>query len=587
MKLPTIANNKNFTPPTMTARKKTQSLIQFGILAATFLLVNALAAYFYYRFDLTKEKRFTLTPATKQMLRNLDDVVYVKVFLQGEFPAGFKRLRNATLDMLKEFRAYSGNRVEYEFVDPFEGIADPKQREDIFNQLSEKGLEPRRLVENKDEYSEKIIFPGAMLSYKGRELPANLLLQQLNTGAEETLNNSIALLEYNLANTMQKLQRNTKPSIAFLEGHGELPLDEVRDVMVSLSNYYQIQRLDITKNLYIPNKFWTVIVARPTKKFEEVNKFKLDQYIMNGGKVLWLVENMATDMDSLQSNNGSFLALDYGLNLEDQLFKYGARVNFDLVQDLQCSKIPLAVGRDAFGNARQMELFPWSYFPVITEANPNHPVTKNLSAVLMQFAGTIDTIDTRKNDIKKTVLLTTSPYSRVNNAPIRVDVNDVRTKPNPKDYAAGTKPVAVALDGKFPSLFKNRLDPATLKMIDTLPDVSYREESDYNKMVVISDGDVIRNDYDALRGQTSPLGYYKYTGETFANKDLVLNAIEWLNDDNGIIAARNKDIKLRLLDKPRVAESKLQWQLLNLLLPLALVLLFGLGYNFWRKRRYA
>jgi ABC-2 type transport system permease protein len=571
----------------MSANKKTQSFTQFGILAAILLLLNIVAAYFYFRIDLTTEKRFTLTPATKQMLRNIDDVVYVKVFLSGEFPAGFKRLRNATLDMLKEFRAYSGNKVEFDFIDPFEGISDTKQREEIFNQLSEKGLEPRRLIENQEDYSEKIIFPGAMLFYKGRELPANLLLQQLNTGAEETLNNSIALLEYNLANTIQKLQRSTKPSIAFLEGHGELPLDEVRDVMVSLSNYYQLQRLDITKNLYIPPKFWALIIAKPTKKFEEVHKFKIDQYIMNGGKVLWLVENLATSLDSLQSNNGSFIALDYGLNLEDQLFKYGVRVNFDLVQDLQCSKIPLAVGRDAFGNASQLELFPWTYFPVITETNNEHPITKNMSAVMLQFAGTIDTINTRKNDLKKTVLLSTSPYSRADATPVRVDVNTVRTKPKPEEFSAGNKPVAVAIEGKFPSLFKNRLDPSTLAMIDTIPDVTYKEESENNKMVVISDGDVIRNEFDAKRGQTSPLGYYKYTGETFANKDLIINAIEWLNDDNGIISARNKDIKLRLLDKPRIKESKLQWQLLNLLLPLVIVLLFGLGYSLWRKRKYS
>ncbi|HRK27993.1 MAG TPA: gliding motility-associated ABC transporter substrate-binding protein GldG [Chitinophagales bacterium] len=572
----------------MTTNKRTQSLTNFAIPIALLLLLNIVAANFFYRLDLTTEKRFTLTPATKQLLGNLDDVVYVKVFLAGEFPAGFKRLRNATLDMLQEFRAYSGNMVEYDFIDPFDGIADPKQREEIFNQLSEKGLEPRRLIENKDDYSEKIIFPGALISYKGRELPANLLLQQLNTGSEETLNNSIALMEYNLANTIQKLQRVTKPGIAFLEGHGELSVNDVRDVMVSLSNYYQIQRLDITKNLYIPQeKFWALIIARPTKKFEEVHKFKIDQYIMNGGKVLWLVENLATSLDSLQSNNGSFIAMDYGLNLEDQLFKYGVRVNFDLVEDLQCTKIPLAVGRDAFGNAQQLELFPWSYFPIITQTNNEHPITKNMSAVLMQFAGTIDTLDTRKSNLKKTVLLSTSQYSRANTTPIRVDVNAVRTKPNPQEFNAGNKPVAVAIEGVFPSLFKNRLDPATVAMIDTLPDVSYLEESKPNKMVVIADGDVIRNDYDSRRNQTSPLGYYKYTGETFANKDLILNAIEWLNDDYGIISARNKDVKLRLLDRPKVKESKFTWQLVNILTPLLLVLLFGLVYHFWRRKKYA
>lgn len=567
--------------------KKQQAIFQLLLLIAIILVANVVIAYFPYRYDLTKEKRFSLTNATKNLLRNIDDVVYIKIYLEGEFPSGFKRLQNSTKEIINEFRAYSGNNIEYEFID---ALADKKgkERQAIIDELTEKGIEPIRLVENAEEYSEKIIFPGAMVSYKGRELPLILLQQQLNKPAQETLNNSIALLEYNFANAIQKLKQEHKPALAFLTGHGELNKNDLEDLASWLSKYYIIQQFDISNELEIPQKYDAIVLAKPTQKFDEKDKYKIDQYIIHGGKALFVYENMNTNMDSLQNKNGSFIALDYGLNIEDMLFRYGARVNFDLVQDLQCAKIPLVVGADKYGNAQQTQLFPWVYFPIINTVNNNHPVTKNLDAVLLQFAATIDTIQTKQKNIKKTVLLSTSKYSRTLQAPIQVDVNSVRKNIDPKQYNGGSKPIAVALEGSFESLFKNRLSFSTKELVDTLQQLPFAEKSTKaTKMIIIADGDILRNDYDANTNKISPLGYYKFTKETFANKEFITNAIDWLTDENGIIEARSKDIKLRLLDAQKIKANKLTWQLINIVLPIVFIILFGIIFNYWRKKKFA
>lgn len=563
-----------------------QSLLKLSFVIISAILLNIIGQYAYGRFDLTKEKRFTLTPPTQKLLTNLDDVVYVKVFLEGEFPAGFKRLRNSIQEMLDEFRSYSGNRVEYEFID-YTADTDVQEREAVAKSLMEKGLEPTRLIENKEDYSEKIIFPGAIITYKGRELPITLLQEQLNKTPEEALTNSTALLEFNLANTIQKLQRLQKPTVAFLDGHGELSLDDVQDFAYTLTKYYSLERFKLTEQLYIPQKYSAIVIAKPTLPFEESNKYKIDQYVMNGGKVLWLLENLNCNLDSLTANSGSFIALNYGLNLEDQLFRYGARVNFDVVQDMQCAQIPLATGIDQFGNAKQMELFPWNYYPVVTAHNDKHPLSKNTDALLFQFAGSIDTIAGKDSQVKKSILLTSSPYARRTEAPVKINVNQVRQKIDPAQFPDKNLPVAVALEGKFTSVFKNRLAYSTKQMTDTIEELKFKEQSAPTRMVVISDGDFARNDFDTKTGRAAPLGYYKYTRETFANKDFLMNTIEWLTDDYGIIAARNRDVKARLLDEPRVKTQKTMWQLFNILVPIGMAVVFGAGFSFWRKRKYA
>ncbi|HNL08861.1 MAG TPA: Gldg family protein, partial [Chitinophagales bacterium] len=333
-------------------------LSQLFLLLAILVVLNILGNQWFTRFDLTSEKRFSLTQPTRDLLSQLNDDVYIQVYLDGEFPAGFKRLRNATAEMLNEFKAYTGNKLQYEFIDPL-ADATKEQKEKIAQQLMDKGLEPTRLIENKEGYSEKIIFPGAIVTYRGHEMPVQLLLQQTDkSNAEGTLNNSIMLLEYDFANAIAKLHNDHKPAVAFIEGNGELTGAPISDMVYTLSKYFKVDRFDLKNNYCIPNnRYDAIVIAKPTEKIDEPQKFKIDQFIMNGGKALWLVENMRAEMDSLK--RGSFLALDYGLNLEDQLFKYGVRVNMNMVKDLQCEKIPIVVGTDRLGNAQQMQPFPW------------------------------------------------------------------------------------------------------------------------------------------------------------------------------------------------------------------------------------
>ncbi len=569
------------------AKSKTyKSKAILGVLFALVILVliNVLSTVFHTRFDLTKEGRFSLTEATEDMLIDLEDVITVKVYLEGEFPAGFKRLKNATKDMLDEFRAYTGNDLQYEFIDPFDDVTDAKERKVIYDQLIEKGLSPQRLIENNDEYSEKVIFPGAIVIYRNKEYPVNLLEAQRGRGSEEVLNNSISLLEFKFSNAIQKCIRNGKPRIAFLKGHGELEGADIADVQLYLSTYYLISYLNLQEFDVVPPQVDVLIVPKPTQRFSELDKFKIDQFIMNGGKVMWLVENLNIEMDSLKRKDEYFATL-YDLNLEDMLFKYGVRINDNVIQDIQCSPIPLVVGVDRAGNAQQQKLFPWLYNPIFTNTNQEHPITKNLDAVAGEFVGTIDTI--KQQGVKKDILLTSSQYTKVFFHPAMIDINMVRKEPQKEQFKKSFQPTAVALEGEFKSVFENRLAFQTKAILDTIDGFELRDSSLNTKMIVVSDGDIIKNEYDKRNDRPLPLGFNKYTNQTFANKDFILNAIEWLNDNSGIIVSRSKDVKLRLLNAEKVKEEKSFWQLLNIIGPLIFVILFGLIYNFIRRRKYA
>jgi len=532
------------------------------------------------RFDLTKEKRYTLSDATKNLLDQLNDVIYLKIYLEGEgFPAGFKRLQNATKEMLDEFRSYAGNKIEYEFIDPFDGV-DPSSRNDVYKQLIRKGLQPTNLkVKNDEVYSEKIIFPGVIASYKGREAGTTLLQNQIYFSSQEVLSNSVSLMEYTLASIMKKVVFNQKPKIGFIRGQGELNNPETNEIKRALDESYEVDSIDLPNTLVIPKYYAGIIIAKPTKKFEEKDKFKIDQYIMNGGKVLWLIEPLKADMRYMGKNQ--LFDADYNkTNLEDQLFKYGVRLNNDLIQDLQCIPIPIMVGHT--GNSPQTQMYPWYYFPMIFSSD-NHPIVKNLDAIMFQFVSSIDTVGAR--GIKKTVLLTSSQYSKALMFPVRVHLSMLKHKPDPGRFKQPNLPVAVLLEGQFTSVFKNRLAPQTIQTIDSLKEVSFKIQSEPTKMIVISDGDVIMNEYSS-KGTIYPLGYYRYTNQTFDNKNFIVNAMEYLCDKSNLIQTRTKEVKLRLLDKVRVEKEKAKWKLINIVIPISSVMFFGLIYTFIRKRKY-
>jgi ABC-2 type transport system permease protein len=564
-----MAHNKNL---------KRQNIIQLGLALAIIVLVNVISSFVFTRFDLTSEKRFTLSETTKDFLGRLDDIVYVKVYLEGEFPAGFKRLRNSTKEMLDEFRAYSNGNIEYEFIDP-SASTEPQERNRLYQQLAEKGLQPTNLEETgKGEASQKIIFPGAILTYRAQEYPLQLLKSQIGVSPEEMLNNSVQALEFNLANTIRKLIIQKKPRIGFVQGHGELGKMEVADMARSLSEYYDVDSVVIGGRLKSLDAYKAVIIAKPASAFHEKDKFILDQFIMKGGKVLWLIDRMYASMDSLRNNDGNALAFANELNLDDQLFRYGVRINPDLIQDLHAAPILLTTGY--IGNQPQQKVLPWFYFPLLVPTS-RHPVVNNLNAIKCEFVSSLDTLAVK--GIKKTVLLSTSELSKVLYSPVRINLGMLRIQPDPRQYNRKQLPVAVLLEGTFSSVFTNRIPP----VIAENKDIDFRESSVPTKMLVVSDGDIIRNEVSKTGGAVYPLGYDRITRQVYGNKSFLLNSVDYMCDESGLLAVRSKELKLRLLNRPRVDAEKYRWQLINTALPILLMIGFGVARNYSRKRKFA
>ncbi len=565
------------------------NIIQLVLGIIIIVLVNIIGSYVFTRVDLTAEKRYSLSESTKEILRDLDDYVYFKVYLEGEFPAGFKRLRNATKEMLDEFRAYT-DFIDYEFINPSQS-GDPKERNNTYQLLMERGLVPTDLqVQSNEGRSSKIIFPGGLVTYKSREVPVELLHTQLGIPPEKQLNNSVQSLEYTLANTIRQLTREQKPRIAFIEGHGELSEQETIDLLSTLAIDHVVERVRIDEKLNslsersvvdsnktdIRNKYDVIVIAKPDSLFSEKDKFIIDQFIMHGGKVLWLIDPVFASMDSIQ-NQEATMGITQDLNLEDQLFRYGIRLNKDLIMDLNAVPIPLVVGQVA--DQPQLEMFPWYYFPLITPTS-DHPIVKNLNAIKTEFVSSIDTI--MVPGVRKTVLLKSSPYTKVVNAPAYITLRIMGQEPDESKYNDDRKNIAVLLEGRFKSLFKDRIPPE----IANDKDIGYKEKSDETRMIVVSDGDIAKNQFHIPKGYPLPLGYDQYTGQTFGNKNFILNAFDYLIDKSGLISVRNKEIKLRQLDKTKIANHRFLIQVLNVVVPVILVIIFGMIYNYIRNHKY-
>ncbi|MBP9186042.1 MAG: gliding motility-associated ABC transporter substrate-binding protein GldG [Bacteroidia bacterium] len=555
---------------------KIQSLIELSLVLTLLVFLNLILANYFFRVDLTSEKRYSLSPSSKKLAGKVDDVLFVKVYLEGEFPAGFKRLRQSTKEMLDEFAAYANGKLQYEFIDPFEN-ADAKKASDIMQELGEKGLQPTNVqIKKDDESTQKLIVPGAIFYYKGKEYPINLLKAQFGQGPEQVINESIELMEYEIANVLRNCVETKVKQIAFIDGHGELSRWDVADASQALKGFYAVTRFEL--NLQTPQSLMkneALIIAKPTMPFSEYEKFLLDQFVMHGGKILWLVESQLADMDSL-GQSGMFMSGSYDLNLDDMLFKWGVRINPNIVQDLQCNAIPI-LSSLRNGNPEQ-KLLPWMFYPVAAPPLQRpHITVKGIDPVFFQFASSVDT--TANAHVKKTILLTTSPYSRAMGAPVKVDLNLARVQPDPAMFKSGQLPLAVLLEGKFVSLFQYRPGAKT----DELP---FKDSITNGKMIVIADGDVIRNQRKQSTGEIFPLGYDRYTNQQFGNKRFILNCIDYLCDDSGIIEVRAKEIKLRLLDKGKLKTERFKWQVINLGVPILVMILFGLINKRIRKRKY-
>lgn len=569
---------------------RTAALLQFALIISLIIVVNVIGSYVFTRFDLTSEKRYTLSDATKNILTSLDDYVYFRVYLEGDFPAGFKKLRRETREMLDEFRAHS-KFIEYEFVNPSESD-NAQTRNATYQLLVESGLNPTDLtVQTNEGMQQQVIFPGALVNYRDKELAVDLLENQINMDSEMALNASTQNLEFKLADIINKVTRLQQPAIAFIEGHGELDEDEVHDLTQTLLQSYRVDRLplngrlnaltrrsepDNSGHVRVQTNYDAIVIAKPTQAFDEKDKFIIDQYIMHGGKVLWLLDPVNASMDSLQTSE-STVGVDLDLKLEDQLFKYGLKLNKNLLLDLNAAALGVRTGEA--GGRPQIEFFRWYYFPLLGQASA-HPLVKNINVVKGQFVSGTDTVI--REGIKKTPLLQTSGYTRIAATPALISLSMLQAEPDQRMYNRSGQNVAWLLEGTFPSLFANRMPPE----ITASGEISFLEESAHTAMIVVADGDMARNQFNMQNGYPLPLGYDQYTRQTFGNKDFLLNALSYLVEGDGLISIRSREIKLRQLDGTKVQQSRMQWQLVNTLLPIALVILFGLFLAWLRKKRY-
>jgi ABC-2 type transport system permease protein len=563
-----------------TTSNKRKDLLNFVMTVSIVILANFVFSFYFQRFDLTSEKRYTLAESTRKLLKDLDDVVYMKIYLQGDLNPDFTRLRNETKEILDEFRAYSNNQIDYEFINPGEN---PNKEEvnKIEKQLYDKGIIPEQVIDKSkkgQKVTESLLWPGALVTYRGREMPWQIYKKQAGGGftAEMSINNSVQELEYGITNTIRKLQAPRKPEVTFIEGHDELDTLRQYDFMRSLSEYYEVNRTVINQKLEALDGTDVIVISQPDSAFVEKDKFIIDQFIMRGGKVLWMIDPVYLDMDTFRLKQFT-LGFNNDLNLTDMLFKYGVRLNPVLVQDMQCATIPVNVG---FTNGeKNYKPFQWLYSPLIMP-DIDHPIVKNLDLIKMEFASTIDTVFAR--GIKKTILLHSSRYSKTQPTPARVALAMVQFKPKESQFNMPYQPVACLLEGEFNSNYENRLPSAIMN--DTA--IAFKSHGKKTKMIVIADGDIAKNEFSRKSGPI-PLGFDRYTQQTFANKTFLLNCMNYLLDDEGLLQLRAREIKLRLLDKKKIEGKESKWQLINIALPLGVVILFGMIQFYIRKKKYA
>ena len=538
------------------------------------IVLNVFTQGFYKRFDLTADKRYTLSKTTLDIVNSAEEPIIIDVFLEGDFPSEFRRLQDETRQLLEEF-SDENSQIKFGFINPIE---DESVREQNLQLLNERGLTPMRLsIQEDGKSSQEIIIPWALASYGETTVEIPLIKNKIGANQQELVNNSVQHLEYAFADGFSKLLNPKRRKIAVLRGNGQLENRYVADFVTALRDYYFIAPFTLDSvatnaetTLQDLKGYDLIISAKPTEAFSEPEKYVLDQYTMNGGKSLWLIDKVAIDIDSLYNETNSSIATPRDLNLTDFFFKYGVRINPVLINDLYSAPITLAIGE---GSATQFQPIQWQYAPLASSTS-NHPIVNNLNMVKFDFANQIDTL---ANTVTKTVLLKSSPLSRLDGTPKMVSLEDVKSEPNPEDYNNGHQHLAVLLEGNFTSVYNNRVKP--IKIADD------KTEGLNSKMIVIADGDVIKNEV----GRNGPmeLGFDRGTGQLYGNKEFLLNAVNYLLDDDGLINIRSKEIAIAFMDPQKIAAEKTKWQVINIALPLVILGVFGIIFSYLRRKKYA
>lgn len=553
-----------------------QTWISFGILIIVVILVNLLSHFNFKRFDLTQDQRYTLSPTTIDILESIEEPIYVDIFLDGKFPGSFKRLQTETRQLLEEMKAIN-TKINFQFINPLEDEENPDA---IIEAFFAKGMKPINItLDDKGKQTQEMVFPWAFAYSGDKSTKIPLLKNMMGASTEEKVISSVQHLEYAILHAFYTITTEKTKKVAVLKGNGQLGDRYMGDFLMQVRENYFIAPFTLDSVAKSPQKtldslkrYDLAIMAKPNETFTDEEKLVLDQYIMSGGKMLWLIDQVSIEMDSLYNDTGSSLAFPKDLNLNDLFFKYGFRINPSLVKDIMATPISLATG--AQGSATQYTQFPWMYSPMIYP-ELKHPIVNNLDGLKFEFANPIDTL---KNSIQKTVLLQSSNYSTLVGTPVEVALNMVSERPEKEEFAGGGRfPVAVLLEGNFSSVFQNRILPFEPQ--------NFIKSSQSNQMIVVSDGDVIKNQLDK-NGNPMELGFDKWTNQFYANKDFLLNAVNHLLDDNGMLEVRNKEVNLPLLDKDKVYENYTLVGVITLIVPVVILILLGLTFVYIRKKRY-
>jgi len=548
-----------------------------------FTVVVYVSSSLHSRLDLTKEKRYSLSRSTKQLLGKLNDDVEIEVYLTGNLSSGFKKLKIATAEMLEDFRDYSNGHLHFTFIKPGEGLND-SAKVILYDSLVKTGIKPfnNEIKENNDEgQTERLIFPSAVVKYKGRLLPVDLMSGKSGMDEESTLNYSEALLEFKFDDAIDKLTKTSFPVVAYAAGNGEPLNPTVRDLFDLMRNNYRFGVFDLQNGILNADTIKALLIIKPSKPFTEQEKIKIDQYIMQGGNVLWFIDRLYAEFDSLLRAKNDFIAYDKGLNIDDQLFKYGVRINPDLLQDLNSARQPLVVGD--MGGKPQIERVPFPYYPLLSSTS-SHPISKNLDHVLSIFPSSIDTV--KATGITKTILLASDTNSRKLGTPAIVSLTSVQSGHDIQTFTGSHVPVVVLLEGKFNSLYANRFTGAMKDSVRQLTGVPFLPKAiKASRQIVASDADIVTNVVTQTNGPL-PMGEQEFENYQFANREFLMNCMDYLVGNAGILETRNKDFTLRLLDKNKVASQKVAWQLINIGGPIFLIIITGMIVQWQRKKKY-
>ncbi|MFC3559631.1 gliding motility-associated ABC transporter substrate-binding protein GldG [Pedobacter jamesrossensis] len=558
--------------------KSNRKWINFGLVVLALVLLNIGGQYIFHRFDFTADKRFTLSDKTKTLLNRTEKPIIITVFLNGELPAAFKRLQSSVKDLLTDYRAYSKANLKVVFIDPLAGFNSADQ-DTVINNLYQQGIEATNLsVKTESGLTQKLVFPMAMIESDGKQMPVKLF-QNLDAGGsyEDNINRSIENLEYIFTSGIKKVISGSNPRIGFSESNGE-PADlELYDAMHTLANSYEVGRVNLnTIDKAGLDKLKMLIIVKPQAQFTEAEKYKINYFVMNGGRVLWSIDQISAELDSLRGK-GSQMVLNRNLNLEDMLFMYGARINYNVIADKNSADIPVSTGN--VGGQPQIQLVPWLYYPILLP-DASASLVKNLDGIKAEFPSTVDTIGSK--GVKKTYILTTSAFNKVFNVPKLFSLQMVAEQPDPKTFQNPLQSAGVLLEGNFPSVFAGRPLPKEIQRAYT--DAIASKPS---KMVVIGDGDIFKNQIVAKDNSPLPLGFDRYTQRTYGNKALLLNIVDYFTDDDNLIVLRNKEVKIRLLDKAKIKLEKTKWQIINIIAPLLLLIFFAIFQHYYRKYKYA